>query len=401
MSYLLQLKSKILFLIALLIFGTCSAQVYEGTIGKSTVTVCFGDAEDFSEDGVYYYDRHRSLIYLSRDESKTKWFEKEARLSDQVQGVWNLKEPVDLDVPQSRLRGEWSNPDGSKVHPIDLQLVEQRKDKDKDAPEACGSDAFHEKLERSLKPKFGEVVVFEGATTSQRGDRIKFQYQTVEIFLDPKSDVPDVRTVILNPGDQRYEQINRDLMSYSQYSGLKDRQFACRRETLRMGAPEGSWRLEIHPSLWTNDWLQVTMGHERFCGGPHPDGWEEVRVWNLLRGVEEDLAGWFEGGRVENKLKPNLLSVPTAILKSYMEKALLRYDKEGEDDCKKALPEAPNLFSLSLKPGGMQLWFEGFSYSMKSCADELLLPYESLYPYLNVKGKENLASILNSIGQKQ
>ena len=362
--------------------------------------MCFGDAEDFSEDGVYYYDRHRSMIYLSRDKSKTNWFEKEERLSDEAQAVWNLNESVDFDVPRSRLTGKWSSPDGKKAYLIDLQLIARRTERDKDGPEACGSDAFHEKLERSLKPKFGELVVFEGATTSQERNKRKFQYQTVEITLDPKSDEPDVRTVILNPGDQRYEQINRDLMSYSQYSGLKDRQFACRRETLRMGAPEGSWRLEIHPSLWTNDWLQVTMEHERFCGGPHPDGWEEVRVWDLLRGVEEDLASWFEGGRIENKLQSNLMSVPTAILKSYMEKALLRYDKEGEDDCKKALPEAPNLFSLSLKPGGMQLWFEGFSYSMKTCADELLLPYESLYPYLNVKGNENLTSLLKSMGKK-
>ena len=74
----------------MLIFGACSAQVYEGTIGKSRVTVCFGDAEDFSEDGVYYYDRHRSMIYLSRDKSKTNWFEKEERLSDEAQAVWNL-----------------------------------------------------------------------------------------------------------------------------------------------------------------------------------------------------------------------------------------------------------------------------------------------------------------------
>ena len=73
MSYLLQLKSKVLFLIPWLIFGTCSAQVYEATVGKSRLTVCFGDAEHFSENGVYYYDCHRSLIYLSRDESETKW----------------------------------------------------------------------------------------------------------------------------------------------------------------------------------------------------------------------------------------------------------------------------------------------------------------------------------------
>ena len=126
MSYLLQIKSKILLLIALLIFGTCNAQVYEGTIGKSRVTVCFGDTEDFSEDGVYYYDRHRSMIYLSRDKSKTNWLEKEERLSDKAQAVWNLNESVDFDVPRSRLTGKWRSPDGKKAYFIDLRLISRR-----------------------------------------------------------------------------------------------------------------------------------------------------------------------------------------------------------------------------------------------------------------------------------
>lgn len=406
MTYTLKFRSKILFLMASLVFGTCSAQVYEGKIGKSRITVCFGDTADSSDDGVYYYDRHKSLIYLSRDESKTKWFETEARGTDKVQAIWNLNQPVDFDDPSKRLSGEWGNPDGSIVYPIDLQLVGQRKDKNKDSQEACSSDAFHEKLERNLirglKPKFGEVVAFDGATTSQGGNKHKLQYQKVALSLDPKGEETDVSTVILNPGDKRYEQINSELISYVEYPGLRERQLSCRRETLRIGAPEGTWRLEMEPSFWTSEWLQVTIWHETNCGGPHPNEWKEIKIWNLDRQRLENLADWFVARDVEAQYYPNFLSLPATLLQSFKDKAALIYEREGLEECKEALPEAQNVFLLSLTPSGMGLMFDGFSYSRRICSyelgsNELLLPYKSLYPYLSETGKRNITAIIKSL----
>jgi hypothetical protein len=57
---------------------------------------------------------------------------------------------VDFDVSRSRLTGKWRSPDGKKADFIDLQLIARRTERDKDRPEACGSDAFHEKLEHAF-----------------------------------------------------------------------------------------------------------------------------------------------------------------------------------------------------------------------------------------------------------
>jgi hypothetical protein len=365
-------------------------QVYEGTIGSSKITVCFGDHEVTENEGVYYYDRYKEFLWLSRERSSKTWIEKTERFADKATGKWVLNEILNHRRPQAHLTGEWIGTTGSRVLPIRLTLALDQKH---DEYGSCGSNAFHLKLEQPPALERSAQKSFKGGPPRPVNSADKFQYQVLNLTL--KKDGYSATTVILNPGDKRYEKINEVLKEYVTSEGLQKRHFDCRRSAISNLGSEGTYLLYASPSFWTNDWVDIIINTQNFCGGAHPNSWVEHRIWSLSDNAEVDLAEWFRSSGNKTQISSENLIWPEPKLFKIIEASF--YKQNPDDDCKENFKDMQKLFSLSLTTGGMEFDSVGFCHACRSCSFSTVIPYKGLEPYLNEIGKERVASIVRSI----
>ncbi len=108
--------------------------VWEGTIGKQTVTVCF-ERGSYSS---YFYESHKSEIPLSRQdiplsEKVGEWTE---NVNSEMTGIWTMS-----DVQDDKLEGSWKNSKSQRTLPIRLKRVTAGDDRFK-----CFSSVYVDRL---------------------------------------------------------------------------------------------------------------------------------------------------------------------------------------------------------------------------------------------------------------
>jgi hypothetical protein len=224
---------------------------------------------------------------------------------------------------------------------------------DKDTA-ACGSSAFNAPLEAPPKIVDGKPETLDGRhyrTVTARAEQ--FSVATLQL-LEPGAAVSALNA-----------QLKKQLPDTPQ--SLEDL-YACNREALGSLGANGGTTIDIKPLLWTDRYLVTQTTTETFCGGPYPATDITSTTWNVRSGQAEDISKWLGPGEVTGELKA----------------LVARYFETTDSDCVDALSQA---HTFDIRPDRKGLVFTpDLPHVAQACADDILVPYEALKPFLSPAG---------------
>lgn len=309
--------------------------VWRGTIGKAPVSMCFNS----DGGGSYYYfarDAQLSLAYKDSGE-----WEETPPFAEEPSGalVMHLHENV--------MRGYWRSPSNNKKIALKLQRVKFNL---KDEP--CDSVAFHQTRLNHQKISFNAPKKFAGKSFRNLS----------------AGSVTGVE--ILAPLSANISKINALLRS--NFDTTRFIVFQCIGNTQRSAS--GYYNSEQSIATWSSQWLVVKTLGDYECADVHPDLIYSANIYDLNSGQEIDIKSWFKPGIWE----PEYQSLPPeSELGILVHKTLSPEDYDSFNFMR--------LYSVWPSQKGM-IFYPLVAYVEKNSAEEILIPYPKLKPYLNAAG---------------
>jgi len=373
---------KISYLLLLVLAPILSAEevnikawqgVWQGKVGQAAVHVCMQQSS-YGVSGAYYYDKYRKVIVLRPPEAKVAsadslaWVERDDERPKNARNTWQLPLPVG-----PLLTGTWT--DGRKQVVIQLKrIISPSHDDIGD----CGSDAFNAPLERP-------VPVMESAAEL---DGVAYRYLSTSVG---EGDSFSSNTFQLNGAGPTIQRINSELHKY--FLGGGDF-YDCTRSLLEhFGEYGGEARSDTQPTLLLKNWLTVHVFRADSCGGAHPNAEDIYLVWNLKTGKIFNPWFWFHGRSAKvtaNTGSSSDGSYNEVEVMDSLQKELLRRWPRNDDDCKNVPVDAH--WMLHPEKGGM-VFTPSLPHAIYACTEDIVMPYAALKPYLNEKGKVEVAAI--------
>lgn len=353
--------------------------VWTGSLGKMDVTVCFNGSNNHAN---YYYQKYLIPIRMYADE---------VAVADGVAKRW--VEPngnwIITGLSENEMHGSWSSKDRSRSLPIYLKRITPKTTEQRYDPinQACGTDDFNLPLEYPRKPVFGSV---------QKINHVRFRDVTVS--LDKTSGESDYRVTSIevlgsDSGAKTLNEFLRKLLPVD--DEMIGFMYGIRRETLAMGT-EGKYSRDASATIMGHLLLlQVT---EVTNGSYRPVVMTEYKyIYDVRTGQPENWLAWFKGG--ENMKIESPTHLPPSL-------AEFVYSKIGIGDPRSHLSKEEFVgcygydtpgkakYDLGLLDGKMN-FFVSVARS-GACGETIEIPFAELKPYLNKKGKAELAEIATS-----
>ena len=342
--------------------------VWEGTLGTSEVMVCFEESKGFGDNGVYYDRKHLKPIPLWQIEKGS--------------GVWYYlggSEPEAWKITSqdgNTLTADWSRGEESAV--IRLNRIDWGKGEAR-APRPCSSREF------SAPRTFTPVIKSERAVEAGFAYR-KLTWVRPEHFVDSDR-MTQIVTFELDPVEVGDAAINRELRSRLPDGSLDDYFMQCTMRRLSRDGFNGIVRSVYELEFANRRFLTVSMDDGGLCGGPHPDYWWKLQIFDRQTGRKIDPesswfteAGFFESDDGRRRIRPALRKI---VMKNYS--AL----QEGE--CREEA-ETAEFWRIGLIEAG--LGFNPASSSGRApCRDVVVVGWDELQPFLSAEGREVQASI--------
>lgn len=355
--------------------------VWNGNIGKLSITACFNDDIERYRSASYYYHRHLIPIELRGEggaatNTNATWRE--------ANGIWQI-----ASTSSDQIDGTWTSADGSRKLPIKVTRVALSAADSADGVTPCGSNAYNEAIEASLKTIRGPVVslgnvkyrVITNALPSERGNDYKERQQyweTIELLGDDPSIAAINKSIRERIGEQ-------DQM------GL-----FCRSNAMNSSASEGFDFQEVHVTV-LGRWISVTKQGAVDCRNGI-QVFEETSMWDLTTGKQESLFSLIKGAEATNEREyiPTEGSLPNA-LDEFIASRFGQGDPGSHlsmNDLERCYgPYQPGSYSYQLKLVSDGIIFEIPTTRNGSCGDSFKLTFKDLRPFLNRKGRQFAAEI--------
>lgn len=363
--------------------------VWRGTVGTAPVQVCLQHA-DYADIGAYFYLRHLAIISLGTLDAKNSGHSKpgaapvwsEASFSDKAANgpLWHI-----TTASAGTLQGIWS--DGAKTLPITLARVPMAAAaEDDDGAKPCGNKAFS--LPRYTKP----------AVTTRPAKVTGVSY--TRVLIDPGKQFEDSNseTFQLAGTSPAIRRVNAELHKTVPTGPDDAAYFTCSMAALAQNGLDGDASSTLAPLIITANWMVVEDTESDDCGGPHPNAGVQYQTWDLHSGVKLDLNTWFTAAAMlktpyDTGTKDAFVTIAfTPAFRKLIDAAYPRRDA----DCMDAERDQ-DTWDPHLSAKGIAFTPE-FPHVVAACAEDAVIPFARLAPYLNATGKAQLARFRSEMG---
>ncbi|MBV1809875.1 hypothetical protein [Pseudomonas viridiflava] len=323
-----------------LAFAADLAGVWQGTLGKSTVTACFNGAD--GEHGSYYYQRILKPIQLTQASKNAPWVE------EGNTGFWALQKPQG-----DTLSGGWSKTKGGKPLPLSLQRI---------SADGCGSDAYNSPMEAAPLPIKAEKKSFENHS-------YLLKTQGAQVTIKLEGDGPAI------------QKINQQLAALAANDEDQDYYFEERREYLGRNGSAYTSDIEVRPVYWSSKF--ITVKFYRWAAGYGASGisWG-LHSWNLQTGESVDPWTWLGGRQEWYDAYSGHVELPATF------SVWLAKQTDTDEGCPAIT--SYSTFHLSFNTQGLQL---STRPTGDGCDNDLSFTWEQLEPVLTEQGKAALPSL--------
>ena len=333
--------------------------VWEGTVGDQQVMACFdGDI------GSYYRVQDKQSIWLWA-ESSLQFAEKDERNPRNPR--WRVRLQASGQVIGQRVEG------GSQ-QPLELRRLS--------IPEAAADEAGCSSivyLGKRIEPlSVSEEPFNVGSINLTRliarppHNRDDYEYRTFRL--------PDV-----DPGSKA---LNNRLASFIDLRGPGESGWSeC---LLGAGNTGGTFYEMLEPTRIGRRFITANEHRELSCGGTHPDSSNYPRIFDRSSGKEIEIISWLLPRALDQKTlkligpidfddEPNTLPLSAALAKQVLKHA----DRLKMKDCSDV---STDFWSVGVSRRGF-VFTPSLGHAVQACGDDVTLPFETLSPFLNAKGK--------------
>ncbi len=343
--------------------------VWQGTIGELPIHACFEGEDD---DGVYYYDRYMELIRLEQEEGV---FTERAGYREPGTATWQFAE-----VGRSRAAGDWR--DGDRRLPVSLRRLDWSADDAFASP--CESAEF-------IQPRL------EGFSVASIPAMLGDQPYTVLRYVPPShwrgqydTDFEPVAiSTFALPEDQRGDALINFTLARELPTGRADDEYAlCLSGNIRAFGTDGDFQQGIIPEVITRRWLGVNETSGTFCGGAHPNYWEERRVYDRTTGQEVNPESWLNDLAAGRELYTSGMDsfVYTRLTDRFREAIRPFWEEANDDiDCNSIVLETPD-WDIGLAEQGLAL-IPRVPHAATPCAITVVMPWQAAMPFLSLEGQ--------------
>lgn len=335
--------------------------VWEGTIGRYPVIACLDTRYGRGGQGSYYYLKHLVPIDLESETPPGEWSEGgfgASEAGDPKPG-WRL-DAADGDT----IKGAWTG--SGKSLPIALNRVAEGGE---DAWSPCASANF-------LQPR---VVKPEFVRTGKAIDGLAY----TELQFEAPRHFPEVAIAGFTfepsqPGDAAILAWVEEKLP----KGTADDEYIqCMAGALAVHGVDGDYSMSIAPAFANAELLSLTRSQGDYCGGAHPNYWQEYATFDRQTKAKLEPADWFnKRGIAADEYQLKTMQQPLREL------IVARWPQyEGE-------PDECSAYALDQQWWNYQIHREGilfqpdFPHVMTACEEEILLPWEELEPFLSEAG---------------
>lgn len=356
--------------------------VWNGSIGKLSITACFNDDIEKHRSASYYYHRHQIPIEIRA----------EGDSATNTSATWREAHGIlQIDSTSSdQINGTWRSTDGSRKLPIQLTRVALSAADSADGMNPCGSNAYNEAIVASLKTIHGPVVsvgnvkyrVVTDALPSERGN----DYQERQQYWE---------TIEILGNDPSIAVINKSIRERIGKQGQMG--LSCRSTAMNNTAGEGIDFQEVGVAI-VGRRIRVTRRSVFDCRERSIQSFEETYMWDLTTGKQESLFSWINGAEAANESDYILTEgkLPDA-LDNFIASRFGQGDPGSHlsmNDLERCYgPYQPGSYSYQLKLASDGIVFEIPTTSNGSCGDAFKLTWKELRPFLNRKGRQFAAEI--------
>lgn len=323
--------------------GSPLAGVWRGTIGDQSVMVCLDPANETSS---YYYPRYlKGLALQATSTTAGTWVEKS---QGKTSGEWQLTV-----ADTNHLTGVWTSAPSQRAAPIRLVRLASPRESN-----PCESASYNAQRLDAARLTAGKVAMLG-----------RKRYQTIST-LDG-----DLISVQLLESGTRYPSINRQLREDLHHDVIG--YYACHTMMTAAARDFADYQTRIDPVFWNDRWLTLGQSLSDFCGGAHPNNDYHYQNWNLKTGEKTDLWSWFKTKTVTPQLNRVIVAYAQPIA-----------------ECKAVLAENTD-YSVRPSANGL-MFYPQLAHGVQACADNILVPYRKLVPFLNASGKAEVENLLRS-----
>ncbi|GIU47341.1 hypothetical protein TUM4438_26270 [Shewanella sairae] len=351
--------ASILSSIALPVFADDLSGIWQGTLGKSKIRVCFNEYGT----GSYYYQRYLTPIRLEQVDNH--WQE------DKQTGFWQFD-----NVSEHQLIGRWSDKEWSKTEPTQNQsakslTIKLERQISPDGTNDCSSDAYNLPLETTPKLRRGKWQPFDNADSQQahsnKANTNPISYRQLSYGTELGLELKGKQTGI--------PAINQWLKQKLTSEQLLAETFETRRDMLaRVGrAIADETGAEI--DFINQHWLSVRF--YRWAAGYGARGISRTYTsFDLSDGKPFNPWQWFKQGVALDEMQHQL---PAALREK------LFADMQVYEDCDNS--DGSGYFYLTLSPKGIELWE---TPNGSGCENEFTLSPKEAMPFATEYGKSQL-----------
>lgn len=330
--------------------------IWDGTIGRHPVRVCFDDHGGLGAQGMYFY-RHRLVTIPLAPAGQEGFRFSEGWPDDPTSPRWALKRAGSV------LQGTWTQ--GALTLPIRLNAISVAEN----GP-PCATLAFQQPRLEGLRT----------IRSTARKDGVSY----VKLSLDHRGHFPAVSLESFElPGDgPAIRSINAMLAKPFQDKGWL--------ECIQSAGPwGGSMNESLEPRLISRRWLVINHQWGGFCGGAHPNSFNDARTFDLTTGREIDLRDWFGGKAFKTVHYEGEEEVSKHIQPSFRQLVIGGW--KADEECADTVDTA-QWWDLELTRTGVA-FTPALAHAAQACEKSFTVPFARLMAYLTPEGRRNIASL--------
>lgn len=333
--------------------------VWQGTLGKSKIRVCFNEYGT----GSYYYQRYLTPIRLEQVDNH--WQE------DKQTGFWRFDTINEQQLTGRWFKKEWFKTEASQNQPAKSLTITLERQISPDGINDCSSDAYNLPLETAPKLKLGKWQPFDNADSQQansnKANANPISYRQLSYGTELGLELKGKQTGI--------PAINQWLKQKLTSEQLLAETFETRRDMLaRVGrAIADETGAEI--DFINQHWLSVRF--YRWAAGYGAGGISRTYTsFNLSDGKPFNPWQWFRDDVALDEMRHQL---PDALREK------LFADMQVYEDCDNS--DGSGYFYLTLTPKGIELWE---TPNGRGCENEFTLSPTDAMPFATEFGKSQL-----------
>lgn len=347
------------------------AGVWDGTIGKLPVRVCFNE-HDYGMTGGYYYRSHLLAIALQQPDKGKPTFTEGVGEPDASTPRWSIA-PVGGD----RLSGHWTQ--RGKALPIALKRIELKEEADS----PCSSMLFQgprlEGVRTISKPAAKDGVPYTRLILDHRGHF--GEDVAIETFA-LTDDGPATRAI--------NAELRKPLASNADW-------FEC----IRMAWDSSSMGYTgqtLSPHMISKRWLVVMDENGWACGGAHPDDAQTPRLYDRRTGKQIDVLGWFSAKAIKREKFEGDPNVAETLQPAFRNMILTGW-KPDENECRDVISDQ-DFWTAELTRTGF-IFTPDLPHVDEGCQEPFKVPFAKLAPYLTPEGKAEVAALQAEVASRR